>query len=133
MDDKTIKEVLTKYKKIAVIGLSPQADRPSYGVTEYMIKNGYDICGVRPGGIEQILGKPVYEKLADVPGELEIVDVFRAKEFIPEVVDEVLARGAKVLWLQLGITHPEAEEKARTAGLIVISNKCILVEHRRLL
>lgn len=128
-----IKDVLTKYKTIAVIGLSPQADRPSHDVTEYMIHQGYEIYGVRPGGIKTILGRPCFEKLADVNEPFEIVNVFRANEFIPGVVEEVLKTKAKVLWLQLGITHPEAEEKARKAGLTVISNKCILVEHRKLL
>ncbi|MGE3973759.1 MAG: CoA-binding protein [Bdellovibrionales bacterium] len=131
--DSEIKKVLTQYKNIAVVGLSPQADRPSYDVTEYMIHAGYNICGVRPGGIKSILNRPCFESLADVTEPFEIVNVFRASDAIPGVVDEVLKTKAKVLWLQLGITHPEAEEKARKAGLIVISNKCILVEHRRLL
>ena len=133
MTDKIIKEVLSNYKKIAVVGLSPQPARPSFGVTEYMMNHGYEICGVRPGGLKDIMGRPVYEKLSDVPGPLEIVDVFRANEFIPSVVDEVLRSDAKVLWLQLGITHPIAEERARSAGLTVISDRCILVEHRRLI
>ncbi|HEX4922449.1 MAG TPA: CoA-binding protein [Bdellovibrionales bacterium] len=131
--DSVIKDVLTKYKRITVVGLSPQPDRPSYGVTEYMINQGYEISGVRPGGLKEVLRRPMYETLDEVPEPLEIVNVFRAPEFIPEVVDDVLKTGAKVLWLQLGITHPEAEERARKAGLTVISNRCILVEHRRLM
>jgi uncharacterized protein len=132
MTDKVIKDVLSNFKRIAVVGLSPQPNRPSYGVTDYMIRQGYDIVGVRPGGLKNILGKPVYEQLSEVPEPLEIVNVFRAPEFIPQVVDDVLKTKAKVLWLQLGITHAEAEEKARAAGLTVISDRCILVEHRRL-
>jgi predicted CoA-binding protein len=133
MTDQLIKDVLSKYKNIAVVGLSPQPSRPSFGVTKYMIDHGYNIVGVRPGGLKDILDRPVFETLEEVPEPLEIVNVFRAPEFIPEVVDDVLKTKAKVLWLQLGITHPEAEERARKAGLTVISDKCILVEHRRLM
>jgi uncharacterized protein len=133
MNDQIIKQVLEKYKKIAVIGLSPRPNRPSFGVTQYMMSQGYETVGVRPGGLKDIMGRPVYEALKDVPGPLEIVDVFRANEFIPDVVDEVIAAGAKVLWLQLGVTHPAAEKKARDHGVTVISDRCILVEHRRLI
>jgi predicted CoA-binding protein len=133
MTDHEIKKILETYKTISVIGLSPQADRPSHDVTEYMIHQGYKIFGVRPGGIKTILGRPCFEKLIDVNEPYDIVNVFRAPEFIPEVVDEVLKTKAKVLWLQLGITHPEAEAKAKKAGLQVVSNRCILVEHRRLI
>lgn len=132
MSDEIIKKILSQYKKIAVVGLSPQTDRPSYGVSSYLIRKGYEVSGVRPGGIKEILSRPCYEKLADVPKPLEIVDVFRAPEHVPEVVDQAIQEGAKVIWLQLGITHPEAEEKARKAGLLVVSNRCILVEHKRL-
>lgn len=131
--DSEIKKILENYRNIAVMGLSPQAGRPSHGVTRYMIQQGYNIVGVRPGGIKEVLGRPMYERLADVKENYEIVDVFRANEFIPQVVDEVLKTKAKVLWLQEGITHPEAEERARRAGFTVISNLCILKEHIRLL
>jgi uncharacterized protein len=133
LPDQKIRDILTQYKNMAVVGLSPQAGRPSHGVTRYMIQQGYNIVGVRPGGIKEVLGRPMYERLADVDVPFDIVDVFRAPEFIPEVVDEVLKTKAKVLWLQEGITHPEAEEKARKAGLTVVSDRCILKEHIRLL
>lgn len=129
--DDVIRDVLKKYRKIAVIGISPRAERPSYYVTEYMIDQGYEIYGVRPAQ-KEILGRPCYPKVSDVPGPLEIVDVFRASEAIPEVVEEILPLKPKVLWLQSGITHPEAEERARAAGITVISNRCILQEHMRL-
>ncbi|MEQ1875149.1 MAG: CoA-binding protein [Bdellovibrionia bacterium] len=131
--DDEVKKILETYRNIAVIGLSPQAGRPSHGVTRYMIQQGYNIVGVRPGGIKEVLGRPMYETLADVKEDFEIVDVFRSAEFIPETVDEVLKTKAKVLWLQEGITHPEAEERARKAGLTVISDRCILKDHIRLL
>lgn len=131
-NDDQMLDVLTKYKKIAVVGLSPQPHRPSHGVSRYMIEQGYDVVGVRPGA-DTILGRPCYASLRDVPGPLEIVDVFRASEAIPELVDELIALSPKVLWLQEGVTHDVAEAKARQAGIIVVSNRCILKEHIRLL
>jgi uncharacterized protein len=119
-----------RYRKIAVVGLSPKPDRPSYGVTEYLIRQGYEIVGIRPAQ-KEILGKPCYSSLREAPGPIEVVDVFRAPEFVPQIVDEAIAAEAKALWLQEGVTHPEAEAKARQAGMIVISDRCILKEHIR--
>lgn len=130
-NDSQIRELLTQYRSIAVVGLSPKADRPSHGVTRYLISQGYEICGIRPGGAK-ILDRPVYGSLTEVPGPLEIVDVFRSSDAVPEIVDQVIALGAKVLWLQEGVTSPEAEARARAAGIWVISDRCILKEHRRL-
>jgi predicted CoA-binding protein len=125
-----IKEVLTKYKRIAVVGLSPNEERPSNGVTKYMVRKGYDCVGVNPGH-ESIIGLPCYISLLDVPGQIEIVDVFRNSKAVPEIVEHAITMEAKVLWLQEGVTHPEAEEKAAKAGMIVISDRCILKEHRK--
>lgn len=132
MTDADIRNILQQYRRIAVVGLSDRPERPSYGVTRYMIEHDYEITGVRPAGPSQILGRPCVPTLKDVPAPLEIVDVFRSPEYIPALVDELIPLKPKVLWLQLGITHPEAEEKARRAGIIVLSDRCILVEHRRL-
>ena len=126
-----IKEVLTKYKRIAVVGISPDESRPSFGVSEYMQSQGYEIFPVRPGG-ETILGVKAVDDLSQVAKPVEIVDVFRRSENVPEIVDQAIAVGAKVLWLQEGVMHPVAEEKARAAGLKVFSDLCILKEHRRL-
>jgi predicted CoA-binding protein len=125
----TALEILKKYKKIAVVGLSPDASRPSHGVTSYMIRAGYEVVGIRPGD-KEILSRPCYPSLAEAPKPLEIVNVFRASEHVPAIVDEAIALGAKALWLQLGVSHPAAEAKAEKAGLLVISDACILVEHR---
>jgi uncharacterized protein len=138
MSDQEIRDALANAKSIAVIGLSPDPSRASHHVTEYLIEQGYDITGVRPGGHKPILGRPMVESLADLKTAPDIVDVFRNSEAIPGVVDEIekmIARGLKpkMLWLQLGITHPQAEEKARRLGLQVVSNKCILIEHRHLI
>jgi predicted CoA-binding protein len=130
--DNEIKEALTKYKRIAVVGLSPNPDRPSFGVSHYMQSEGYEIVPVRPGG-EVILGVKSVENLEKVPAPVEIVDVFRNSDAVPDIVDEAIAVGAKVLWLQEGVTHSDAEAKAKKAGLKVFSNLCILKEHARLL
>lgn len=122
------REVLKRFKKIAVVGLSNNPARPSYGVTAYMIRAGYEVVGVNPGQ-DKILGRPCYSTLKDVPGPLEIVNVFRSPEHVPAVVDEAIALGAKAIWLQLGVGHPAAEAKARKAGLLVVSEACIKVEH----
>ncbi|MES2768969.1 MAG: CoA-binding protein [Bdellovibrionota bacterium] len=125
-----IKEALQNYKKIVVIGLSPNEERPSNSVTRYMIRKGYNIVGVNPGHAS-ILDQPCYNSLSEVPGQVEIVDVFRDSKAVPEIVDQAIQMKAKVLWLQEGVTHPEAEEKAAKAGILVISNLCILKEHRK--
>lgn len=128
--EKQIKEVLQKYKRIAVVGLSPKEDRPSHMVTQYLVRKGYDVVGVNPAH-ESIMGLPCYISVLDLPGEVEIVDVFRDPKAVPEIVDQAITKKAKVLWLQEGITDHEAEEKAAKAGILVISDLCILKEHRK--
>jgi uncharacterized protein len=123
-------EILTKYKTIAVVGLSSNPARPSYGVTEYMQSAGYQIVPVNPNETD-VLGEPSYACLQDVPQKIEIVDVFRRPEEVPPVVDAAIKAGAKVIWMQLGIANEPAAEKARAAGLTVIMDACILVEHKR--
>lgn len=125
-----IKDVLERYKRIAVVGLSPNEERPSNSVTKYLLRKGYDVVGVNPGH-DSIMGLPCYLSVLDLPGSIEIVDVFRDPRAIPEIVDQAIVMKAKVLWLQEGITHPEAEKKAQDAGMIVISDLCILKEHRK--
>lgn len=139
LSDNEIKELLSQSKKIAVIGLSPVPARPSYGVTRYMIQQGYEIFGIRPGSPAKILDRPAFEKLADLKEDVDIIDVFRNPDALPEVVDEIEAwmksqnKKPKLLWLQEGVSHPEAEKKAQSLGLKVVSDRCILKEHRRLL
>ncbi len=130
--DSEIKSLLSKYKKFTVYGLSPDPTKPSHSVPMYMKSKGYDIVGTYPKG-DNTGGVRIYPSLKEVPAEYRrFVDVFRASDAIPRVVDEILELGGvEVLWLQLGITHPEAEMKAEAAGIQVISNRCILVEHKR--
>src|SRR2546426_296193 len=125
-----ILEILNKYKTIAVVGLSSNPKRPSYGVTEYMQSAGYRIIPVNPNETE-VLGERSYARLEDVPEKIEIVNVFRRAEEVPPVVESAIRVGAKVVWMQMGIENEEAAEKARSAGLVAIEDACILVEHRR--
>jgi len=123
-------ELLQKYQTIAVVGLSSNPMRPSYAVTEYMQAAGYRIIPVNPNETE-VLGEKSYARLEDVPEKIEIVNVFRRAEEVPPVVESAIRVAAKVIWMQLGIENDEAAEKARSAGLVVIEDACILVEHRR--
>ncbi len=122
-------ELLQKYQTIAVVGLSSNPMRPSYAVTEYMQAAGYRIIPVNPNETE-VLGEKSYARLEDVPEKIEIVNVFRRAEEVPPVVESAIRVGAKVIWMQLGIENEEGAEKARSAGLAVIEDACILVEHR---
>jgi len=125
-----ILELLKKYKSIAVVGLSSNPMRPSYDVTEYMQAAGYRIIPVNPNERE-VLGEKSYARLEEVPEKIEIVNVFRRAEEVPAVVESAIRVGAKVVWMQQGIENEEAAQKARAAGLMVIEDACILVEHRR--
>jgi len=134
MKDEEIREVLRSSKTVAVIGISPKEDRPSYGVASYLKSKGYRIIPVRPDG-DEILGEKVYHSLTEIPREIEIdvVDIFRKSEDVPPVVEEVIHRGAKVVWMQEGIVNHEASAKAEKAGLKVVMDRCTKKEHQRLL
>ena len=125
-----ILELLKKYKSIAVVGLSSNPMRPSFGVTEYMQEAGYRIIPVNPNETE-VLGEKSYARLEDVPEKIEIVNVFRRAEEVPAVVESAIRVGAKVVWMQSGVENEAAAEKALAAGLVVVEDACILVEHRR--
>ena len=123
-------DILTKYKTIAVVGLSSNPSRPSYGVTEYMQSSGYHIIPVNPNETD-VLGEPSYASLDEVPQKIEIVDIFRRPEEVPPVVDAAIRMGAKVVWMQLGIINQAAAEKAQAAGLTVVMDACMFVEHKK--
>ena len=125
-----IGELLKQSKTIAVVGLSDSPLRPSYGVSAYMQGHGYHIIPVNPA-IKGALGEKAVPTLADVQGKIDIVDVFRRSEFVPEIVDEAIRLKVPAIWLQEGVIHEAAAEKARKAGILVVMDKCILKEHRR--
>jgi uncharacterized protein len=124
--------LLRNAKTIAVVGLSSRRSRPSYGVSEYMQSSGYRIIPVNPNETE-ILGEKAYASLDEVPGPVDIVDIFRRPEGVPEIVDAAIRIGAKGVWMQEGVVHEEAAARARAAGLEVVMDKCILKEHRKML
>ena len=125
-----IPELLRKSRSIAVVGLSSKRFRPSYGVAEYMQSAGYRIIPVNPNETE-VLGEKSYARLEDVPEHVDIVDIFRRSEFVPELVDTAIRIGASAVWMQEGVVHEQAAAKARTAGLTVVMDRCILKEHSR--
>jgi uncharacterized protein len=126
----TTKEILEKYKKIAVVGLSNNTWRASYGVSRFMQTVGYEITPVNPNE-KEVLGHQSYSTLDEVPGPLEIVNIFRRPEYVPEIVDAAIRRGAKVIWMQEGVIHEEAAQRARAAGLDVVMDRCILKEQMK--
>jgi len=127
-----VRELLEKSRTIAVVGLSSKKFRPSYGVAEYMQKNGYRILPVNPNESE-ILGEKAYARLEDIDGHIDIVDIFRRSEFVLPVVESAIRLGASAVWMQEGVVHEEAARTAREAGLTVVMDHCILKEHTRLL
>jgi len=123
-------EILQNSRTIAVVGLSSNRFRPSHEVAEFMQHAGYRIIPVNPKESE-VLGEKAYARLEDIPEPVDCVNIFRRPEFVPEIVDSAIHIGAKSVWMQLDITHEEAARKAREAGLLVVENRCLLIEHRR--
>jgi hypothetical protein len=128
---KPIAEILKTARTIAVVGLSPKRYRPSYGVAEYLQKAGYRIIPVNPNETE-LLGERCYPDLEAIPEAVDIVDIFRRSEFVPEIVEAAIRKGAKVVWMQEGVVHEDAARRAEAAGLEVVMDRCILKDHRRL-
>lgn len=134
-DDDYIRRVLTDVKTIAVLGASPNAARPSHGVMKFLLSKGYSVFPVNPGQEgKQILGQPVYAKLADIPETIDMVDVFRAPENLPAVVDEVILMSPrpKVIWSQLSVRHDDAAAKAEAYGIEMVMDRCPAIEYPRL-
>jgi predicted CoA-binding protein len=125
-----VAQILRGAKTIAVVGLSSNPMRASHGVAEYLKRAGYRSIPVNPNEAE-VLGEKAYARLEDVPEQVDIVDVFRRAEEVPAVAESAIGIGAKVLWMQLGIENAGAAEKAREAGVVVVENACLLVEHKR--
>lgn len=127
----TIPELLKTSRTIAVVGLSSKRFRPSYGVAEYMQRNGYRIIPVNPF-VQAVLGEKCYPDLDSIPERVDIVDIFRRAEFVPEIVEAAIRIGARAVWMQEGVVHEEAAARARAAGLEVVMDRCILKDHRRM-
>jgi predicted CoA-binding protein len=131
MDDAdTLRRLLRSARTIAVVGLSAHWHRPSYFVAKYLQEHGYRVIPVNPT-YPEILGEKSYKRLADIPERIDVVDCFRKSSEIPAIADEAIAIGAKVLWMQLGVENAEARRKAEAAGLEVVENRCMKIEHAR--
>ena len=124
-----VADLLRSSHNIAVVGLSANPLRPSHGVSAYMQSQGYRIIPVNPE-VDEVLGEKAYASLLDIPDPIDIVDIFRRSEFVPEIVDQAIQCKARAIWMQEGVVHEPAAEKARKAGLFVIMDSCILLEHR---
>ena len=127
-----IKDILKRCKKIAVVGLSPKEERDSNKVAGYLMEQGYEIVPVNPGQ-KEILGKKCFKTLKDIPFQVDLVDLFINPTRVPPIVDQAIEIGADVIWMQLGIAHNESAEKARKAGIQVVMNRCIKIEHKKIM
>ncbi|MGB6546380.1 MAG: CoA-binding protein [Candidatus Acidiferrales bacterium] len=123
-----IRDLLGTSKFIAVVGLSSSRSRPSYGVARYLQSAGYRIIPVNPNETE-VLGMRAYARLEDVPDKIDIVDIFRRPEAVPEIVESAIRIGARSIWMQEGVIHEAAAERARRAGLVAVMDRCILKDH----
>ena len=128
----TIEEILTRSKVIAVVGLSDREERPSHSVAKYLQSQGYRIIPVNPRLEGPVLGEQPYPDLESVPEHVDLVDIFRRAADVPPVVESAIVVGASAVWMQLGIIHEEAAERAREAGLDVVMDHCTSIEHRLL-
>ena len=131
--DAKLRSILHRVKTIALVGASPNWNRPSYFVMKYLQSKGYRVIPVNPGiAGKPLLGEPAYASLRDIPEPIDMVNVFRRPEHVPAIVETAIRIGAKSLWLQEGVIHEKAAQRARDAGLEVVMDKCILKEHRKL-
>lgn len=130
-DNQEIKDILNQYRKVAVIGLSNNEEKPSHQVGKYLKENGFKIYPVNPG-YKKILGETCYPSLLEIPHPIEIVDIFRKPSVIPEIVAQAIQCKAAVVWMQSGIVNNEAAQMARDAGLRVVMDRCMMAEHKRL-
>jgi predicted CoA-binding protein len=124
------REILRSFRTFAVVGLSPKPHRDSHIVALFLQEHGYRVIPVHPG-IDNILGERCYASLREIPFKVEVVDVFRRSENVPPLVDDAVAIGAKVIWMQLGVIHEEAAELARRQGILVVMDRCPVIEYRR--
>jgi len=131
--DERIREILGEMKRVAVVGFSAKEDRASHGIARFLVGQGFEVVGVNPLLKEDLLGIKVYSSLEEVPGPIDLVDVFRRSDTVPPVVDGAIAVMAKVVWMQEGVVHEEAAAKARAAGLDVVQDRCLYKEWLRLM
>jgi len=130
-DIRDLRRIMTDYKRVAMVGLSADWSRPSNFAAKYLLDHGFEVIPVNPK-YPEILGQKCYADLRDIPTPVDIVDLFQRIERVPPFVDQAIEIGARVVWLQLGIVHEEAAQKARDAGLEVVQDRCMKIEYARL-
>ena len=130
-EEEVRRQILTTSKVIATVGLSANPAKASHGIAQYLIDRGYEVIPVNPGA-EEILGRKVYPDLVSIPRKVDVVQVFRPSSDVPPIVNQAIQIGAKAVWMQQGISNPEAAELARAAGLLVVMDRCMRQEHIRL-
>jgi predicted CoA-binding protein len=126
-----VAEILRRFHTVAIVGMSPEPERPSFKVGYYLWEQGYQIIPVNPS-VESVMGEICYPNLTSIPGRIEIVDVFRRSEALPSIVGDAIAIGARVLWMQEGVVNEAAATRARGAGLLVVMDRCMRKEHMKL-
>jgi len=132
LTDDDLKEILTKYKKIALVGASPKPERDSNDVMRYLLEHGYEVYPVNPR-YDEVLGRKCYPSVLDIPDEVDIVDLFVRPEFTMDYVEQAIEKGAKVVWFQFNTYNRDAFKKAKEAGLTAVAHRCIKQEHARLI
>jgi len=130
-DDEEIRDILGRFRSVAVVGISGSEEKPSHQVARYLKEHGYIVYPVNPR-YTSILGGHCYPSLLEIPDPVEIVDIFRRPSAVPDIVEDAISCGARVIWMQQGIVNNEAAQRARDAGLRVVMDRCMMVEHRRL-
>lgn len=130
-DIEGIRRILSSYKTVAMVGLSANWHRPSNFAAKYLLDHGFRVIPVNPA-YDEVLGQRCYPSLREIPEPVDVVDVFRKPEDVPPIVEDAIAIGAKVLWLQIGVIHPEAMARAEQAGLEVVADRCMKIEYARL-
>lgn len=132
MINENIPQILENYKRIAVVGISSKPERAGYRIPKFLQEHGYKIFPVNPG-LDEALGEKCYPSLMEIPGDIDVVDIFRRAEFVDDIVDEAIKKGAKVIWMQTGIINEGAAQKALDAGLQVVVDRCMKTEYNRLM
>ncbi|MFN2120549.1 MAG: CoA-binding protein [Anaerolineales bacterium] len=131
-NDAELKQILMTVRTVASVGASSNPEKPSYGIFQYLLQHGYEMIPVNPGTPE-IQGQKTYADLASIPKDIDVVQVFRKPEDVPPVVEQAIAAGAKIVWMQEGVVNEEAAARAEAAGLKVVMDRCMRATHRRLL
>ncbi|MEI7646028.1 MAG: CoA-binding protein [Chloroflexales bacterium] len=133
MSENEIRNLLRDARAVAVVGISDDPQRDSNGVARFLKRNGYDVIPVNPNLHSPVIDERPYASLRDIQGQVDVVQIFRRSEFVPKIVEDAIAIGARAIWMQLGVVNEAAAARAKEAGLMVVMDRCMAIEHRRLM